>query len=143
LRLEIAKADMPTSAQSKADAELAQSQWKIRMQDDPVQQRMMTAFLLTVVCWTLWWNVQWKRVMRLWLRPPYRRSTEYFFRIFFGLNLVGALFQSLQQLRRHPLTQENTLPTLTAAAIMCLVVGSMSGLALWTASRRDRKPRGT
>jgi len=94
LRLEIAKADMPTSAQSQAAAKLAQSQWKTRMQDDPVQQRMMTASLLAAVCWTLWWNVQWKRIMRLWLRPPYRRSTEYFFRIFFGLNLARCFSRS-------------------------------------------------
>jgi hypothetical protein len=142
LRLEIAKGDMPASDQSKAAAKLAQSQWETRIQNDHVQQFVMTAFLLTGVLWTLWWNVQWKRVMRFWLRPPYRRSTENVFRIFFGLNLAGALFELVQQLRRHPLTQENALPTLTTAAIMCLVVGTGSGLVLWAAARRDRTPRG-
>jgi hypothetical protein len=136
LRLDIAKADAMTPAQSKAAAELAARDAQNRSENDPIQQRMATAFLFTAVGLTLLWNLRWKRTMGFWLRPPYRPFTEYIFRAFFGLSLIGAFTQLIEQLRRHPLMRENLGPTIATTAIMCAVVGAMYAFALWMNGRR-------
>jgi len=100
---------------------------------------MSVAFLFVAVGWTLWWNLQWKRVMRYWLRPPYRRWTQIGFRVFFAANFVGAVLQLIQQLRRHPITKENSVLTIKVTVIMGAVVALISFLTLTMAERRDRK----
>jgi hypothetical protein len=85
LRLDIPRAQAPSTAESAATLKSNEKEWQARSQRDPIAQRMNTAFLFTAVCTTLWWNIQWKRVMQFWLRPPNRRATQYGFRIFFAL----------------------------------------------------------
>jgi hypothetical protein len=60
------------------------------------------------------------------------------FRIFFALNLIGAVWQFGSQLHEHPLAKQDIAPTVEIALIMCAVVTLMSGLGLWMAQRRDR-----
>jgi len=100
---------------------------------------MNLAFIFTAICLTLWWNLQWKRVMRFWVRPPNRPWVQRAFRIFFALNFLGATWQFVKELRAHPLTREEIMPTIEIAAVMCVVVAIMSTLVLWQAQRRDRK----
>lgn len=106
LRLEIPKDRVLSAADSVAATNLAQKSWQSRSNNDPLEQRMTVAFMLTMVCWTLWWNLQWKRVMRFWLRPPNRPWVQYIFRVFFGLNFLGALWQLVNQLHAYPLTKQ-------------------------------------
>ena len=79
LKLEIAKGQLQTPAESRVAAESARAESQRKAGNDPVQQGLGTAFFFTAVGMTLFWNLQWKRTMGFWLRPPYRRTTEYAF----------------------------------------------------------------
>jgi hypothetical protein len=139
LRLEIPKDQVLSPAESAATLNSAQQGSQKRMENDPVVRRMNIAFMFTAVCWTLWWNLQWKRAMRFWVRSPNRLWVQHFFRAFFALNFLGALIGFAQQLHAHPLGKEDIGPTLGITAIMCVVVTLMSTFVLWMAERRDRK----
>jgi hypothetical protein len=106
---------------------------------DPFEQRMEVAFLFSAACWALWWNIQWKRVMGFWLRPPYSRWVQVLFRAFFALCFLGALSSFLQQLHAHVLTKEDICPTIGIAAIMCAVVALISVFGLRMIDHRDKK----
>lgn len=138
LRLDVPKDQALTPAQSAAVTAEGERQWQHRTESDPFLQKMNTAFLFTAMCWTLWWNLQWRRVMRFWLRPPYLPWVQVLFRVFFALNFVGALVGFVHQLLSHPLTKQDIVPTIRIAAIFCAVVAAMSTLVLWQAERRDR-----
>jgi hypothetical protein len=139
LKLEIPSGLAPTPAQSAAITAEGERQWQQRAVNDPFEQKINTAALFTAVCWTLWWNLQWKRVMRFWLKPPYRPWVAVVFRLFFALNFLGAVVGFARQLRSHPLTKQDVGPTIQIAAIMCVLVALMSAYVLWMAQRRDAK----
>jgi len=139
LRLDIPRSQAPTAAESSATLKSNEKEWQARSERDPIEQRMNTAFLFTAVCITLWWNLQWKRVMQFWLRPPNRRATQYGFRIFFALNLMGAIGALIRQLLLHPVTRETFLPTIEVTAVMLAVAGAMFAFALWSITRRQLK----
>jgi hypothetical protein len=84
LRLQIRKDEIPTPADSYSVAESAQRRYATKTENDPMEQRLTTAFLFATVCWVLWWNLQWRRAMRFYVRPPNKRITAYVFRIFSG-----------------------------------------------------------
>ncbi len=139
LRLDVAEEQALTPAQSAAITAEGERQWRQRTETDPVLQKMETAFLFTVMCWTMWWNLQWKRVMRFWVKPPYRPWVEVLFRIFFAANFFGAVVGFVRQLISHPLAKQDVFPTIWIAAIMCAVVVVMSASVLWMAERSDTK----
>jgi len=109
------------------------------MLSDLLEQRIEVAFLFTGTCWTMWWNIQWKRVMGFWLRPPYRPWVQWLFRSFFALCFLGSVYTLCQELQTHPVSKHDFLPTIGITAIMCAVVALMSVLGLWMLDRRDRK----
>ena len=106
---------------------------------EPFDQRMGVAFIFTAACWTLWWNIQWKRVMEFWVRPPHRRRVQWLFRAFFALCFLGSLERLFQELQTHALTKGDIGPTIGIAVIMGAVVSLMSVFSLWMIDRRDRK----
>lgn len=108
-------------------------------ESDPVMQRMMAAFLFTATCSTLWWNLQWQRVMRFWVRPPNRPVTQYGFRIFFALNFTSAMRSLISHFRRYPLNSDNAGPTILAAALWLFAVGTMTVVVFKRVEREDRK----
>ena len=138
LRLEVARDQMLSPTQLTAAAQTAERQWQVRTENDPIQQRLTIAFLFTMMCLTLWWNLQWRRAIRFWVQPPNRPITQYAFRIFFGLNFVGSVLELIRQLVLHPLTLQNAGPTTATVAVMLCVVGSMTAFQLWRIERRDR-----
>jgi hypothetical protein len=91
------------------------------------------------MCWTLWWNLDWKRVMRFWLKPPYRRWVEIVFRVFFAIGFLSAVNRFVRQLLSHPFSGRDFAATVGIAAIMCAVVAATSASVLWMALRRDAK----
>lgn len=139
LRLQVRKDEVLTPAESASAAESAQRQYRTRTENDPMLQRLTTAFLFTAVCWVLWWNLQWRRAIRFWVRPPNKQITVYLFRIFFGLCLIGSLNAFVQELQHHPLTGQNLGATLLTAAIMCGVVATMTALSVWIVERREHR----
>ena len=139
LRLQIRQVEVPTPAELASTAESAQRQYTTTTENDPIFQRMTTAFLFTIVCWMIWSNLQWRLVVRFWMKSPISQTTVYFFRVFFGLALIGGLNELVQQLRRYPLTGQNLGGILLTATIMCGVVGTMTALSLWITERRRRR----
>jgi len=111
----------------------------LRTENDSFEQKMITAFLFTAMCWTLWWNLQWKLAMRFWLKPPNRPFVEVLFGVFFALNFLGAVVAFVRQLLSHPLARQDIIPTTRITAIMCAVVAAMSTSVLWMARRRVAK----
>ena len=106
---------------------------------NPFEQRMSVAFMFIGTCWTLWWNIQWKRVMGFWVRPPNRRWVQWSFRAFFALCLMGGLERLFQELQARPLAKGDIAPTIGIALIMGTVVSLLSVFGLWILDRRDRK----
>jgi hypothetical protein len=107
--------------------------------NDPFQQRMQIAFIFTMTCWALWWNIQWKQVMRFWVRPPNRRWVQLLFRVWFASCFVGALYRFAQEVHASHLTERDIGPTAGIAAIMCAVIALISAVGLWGVQRRDRR----
>ncbi|WP_321478181.1 hypothetical protein [uncultured Paludibaculum sp.] len=138
LRLEIAKDQMSTLADSKIAEKAARVQSQKEHENNPTSQALETAFDFTAVGVTLLWNIYWRWTIGFWLRPPYRPVIKYAFRTFFALNLAGSLFGLVNQLGRHPLTSQNVGPTLAVAASMYLVVGVLHAGAWWVRNRCDR-----
>ena len=89
LRLEIPRDRILAPAQSATILNSAQQGWQQRTESDPFDRHMNVAFLFTAVCWTLWWNLQWKLAMRFWTRTPNRPWVQYLFRTFFALVCGG------------------------------------------------------
>ena len=138
LRLQVPADQAVTPTQAAAVEKASEQDWQHRTEADPFLQKVNTAFYATMLGWTLWWNLSWRRVMRFWVRPPYRRLTEIGFRIFFAANLIGAATVLFGQLRHHPLNASNAAQTLKITVIMSCIVAGMSFFALKTADRRDR-----
>jgi uncharacterized membrane protein YuzA (DUF378 family) len=128
----------PMPAESRNVAESARVQSGAELENDPMQRSLGTVFLFTAVGITLAWNLRWRQAIRFWLSPPYRRITEYAFRVFFALNLIGALKGLIEQLSAYPITRENLGQTVMATAIIYVVVGGLYGLVLWANNRRHR-----
>ena len=142
LRLEMAKADVRARGEYTAAADSARRESIARMENDPIQQRITTAFLFTIVILALWWNIQWRRSMGIWLRPPYRAVTQDIFRAFFAIGLISAVAELLRNLLVHPLTWQTIGPTVVTAAAMCAVVSAFNAVALRRADRRARRATG-
>jgi hypothetical protein len=134
----LARTRYSNPSESRAAVDAVRRQSEIITENNAAQQRLATASLFTIVCWTLWWNLQWKRAIRFWLRSPNRPVIQNGFRIFFGLNLMGGLIALIRQLHTHPMTRQNAGATLAAAGIMCCGVGSMTAFGLWSIARHDR-----
>lgn len=141
LRLQIPRDQMPSPSKIAETTNSAQQAWQARSNNDSAERRMNIAFMFTAICWTLWWNLQWKRVIRFWMRPPYHRSVQYIFRTFFALNFLGAVWELAKELHAHHLAKQEILPTVEIAAVMCAAVALMSVSVLWMAKRRDRKTK--
>lgn len=139
LRLDVPRDQAATSAQSAAATTEGERQWQQRLNSDPFEQEMGAAFLFTAMCWTFWWNLQWKRVMRFWLKPPNRAWTEALFRVFFALNFVGAVMGFVHQVRSHPLSGQELFSAARITVILCAVVAATSAFVLRMAQRRDAK----
>jgi hypothetical protein len=139
LRLDVARGQAPTSNQATSTANFERRQSELRLQNDPFTQRMTTAFLIMAVLWTTWWNAQWKRLMRLWVKLPYRPITQYGFRGFFALSLIGSIVRLIEHLQNNPIHHRDMGSTLGLAGVLCLLVGMMTEVSLQLAKRRDRK----
>jgi len=91
------------------------------------------------VCWVLWWNWQWRLVIRFWVKRTNNQVVVYLFRIFFAFCLIGSIESFIEQIRRHPITAQNVGPILLTSAIMCGVVATMTAFSVWFAGRRERQ----
>ena len=139
LRLQIPAEQVVGSIEAAAADKASEQDWKRRIDADPVEHRMTTAFYVTALGWVIWWNIKWKLVMRFWVQPPYRRWTEIGFRLFFAANLVGSIIGLVTYIWSHPINKSAILPTLITTCIMGAIVAAMSFVGLKMAQHRDRQ----
>jgi hypothetical protein len=106
----------------------------------PNEDVMTVGFLMAGFAWTLWWNIDWQRFIKLYgmSGPPYRSWIKTGFRIFFALCSLGAAIE----LRRRLL--EGTRPgkfywgALVVAAAWFIVIVLLVKTVEWVASKRRR-----
>jgi hypothetical protein len=137
LRLQIPADQVVNASKTAAVEKASEQEWQRRMDVDPVERRLMVAFYVTAVGWMIWWNVKWKLVMNLWVRPPYRRWTEIVLRLFFAADLASSLIGLVTYVWGHPVNKSAILPTLVTTFIMGAVVALMSLQVIRTTQRRQ------
>lgn len=102
VRLEVKADALPSAEQRAAVAESAKAEWQQRTGHDPNLDRMTLGFAIAALFMTAWWNVQPRRFMRFWLKPPYKSLTVTAFRLFFAANVIGAAWYIVDLVRhRH------------------------------------------
>lgn len=140
LRLQIPADRVQDPNQQAAVERASERDRQRRMDGDPVERRMMAAFYLATLGWVIWWNVKWKLVIGLWVRPPYGRRTEIAFRLFFAANLVGSLIGLVTYFWNHPIAKSAVLPTLYSTIVMGAVIAVMSFIGVQLAKKRQLAP---
>jgi hypothetical protein len=139
IRLEIRRDAVPTADETARTEKAAESKMVEQQDRDPVLDQMNLGFLLAAVFMTGWWNLSWRRFMRFWLKPPYRRVTVVGFRVFFALNLasaVGYLISSISRKSRLPAVYIGAAE-IGAAWIAVIFLGV--NLVEWLARRSERR----
>jgi len=139
LRLDVPRNDAHSAAEAEGIASAAQADSQRRNEADPFQQELIVAFLIIAIGWTLWWNIQWRRVMRFWVRLPKPLWVQRAFRVYFAASLVGSILQFVVQLWRHPIHQNQLPRLLEITAIMGTVVAVMSFTSMKINDNRDKK----
>jgi hypothetical protein len=138
VRLEVRSDALPSAAERAESAKAAQKDWQQREEKDPVLDRMTLGFAAAAVFLTAWWNVQPRRFMRFWVKPPYKPLTVVLFRLFFAANLVGAISYLVGQVNRHQRSTSQYFAAAEIAAAWISVIWAMVTVMLWLARRRDR-----
>jgi len=137
LRLQIPAEQVVGSSEAAATDKASEQDWKRRIDADPVERCLMTAFYFTMLGWVIWWNIKWKLVMSMWVRPPYGRWTEIAFRLFFAANLVNAIIGLVSFIWAHPVSKSEILPNLITTCSMGAVVALMSFVGVRAARNRQ------
>jgi hypothetical protein len=138
VRLEARKDALPSASQRAAVAEAAKTDWQQREERDPVLDRMTLGFAVAALFVVAWWNLQPQRFMRFWLKPPYKPRTVILFRVFFAVNLIGAIWNIIGQMNRHQRPMSEYRAAAEIAAAMIAVIWVMVTVMLWLAGRQDQ-----
>jgi len=76
--------------------------------------------------------------MQMWVSPPYRWWVPVAFRIFFALNLAGALMNLVIRLEQHLPSRAEIIPVARIAFVMGIAMTAISAFAMWQMRRRNR-----
>lgn len=137
VRLEVRSDALPSVADRQAVTFAMQKDWQQRQERDPQVDRLTFGFSVAVVFMTAWWNLQPLRFIRLWLKPPYKPITIKLFRLFFAVNLIGAISYFFGQAIRHQRTFADYRAAAEIAAAWIAVMWVMVTVALWFANKQD------
>ena len=138
VRLEVRSDALPSASERAASARAAQDDWQRRQEKDPVLDRLTLGFAMAAVFLTAWWNLQPVRFMRLWVKPPHKPLTVLVFRLFFGANLIGAVWYLVAQVTRHQRSMSQFRAAAEIAAAWIAVMWVMVTVMFWLAHRRDQ-----
>jgi len=142
LRIDVREDRVPGLAERRATEARAVGKLREREERNPQLDRMNLAFALAAVFMTAWWNLSWQRFMRFWVKPPNRKRTIVGFRVFFALNLLGAIWHFTSQVMRHPRPSRAYLDAFAMGAAWILVIVLMVYFAEWRARTRCRQAAG-
>jgi uncharacterized membrane protein len=98
---------------------------------------------------TLWWNLDYRRFMKYWVRPPYKSRTIIIFRVLFAVWFLGAASWFLQNLVRTSLSRREYAEMVGAGLAWFLLFWAMETIvarvgrkiANQSAQSADEKPR--
>lgn len=138
VRLEIRNDALPRASQRVKFEEAAKSDWQQRQERDPLLDRTNLGFAVATLFMVTWWNLQPQRFMRFWLKPPYRSRTVLLFRVFFAMNLVGAIWYLIGQMNHHQRPMSEYRAAAEIGAAMIAVIWVMVTTMLWLARRHDQ-----
>jgi hypothetical protein len=130
VRLEVRKDTLPSVEQKNLYSESALADWQKRQNNNALFRNISLGFAIAAILVTLWWNVQWQRFMKFWVKPPYKKATIRGFRIFFAANLIGAVWYLSQQILhfRHLVP---IWPVVETAVLMLVVVWILVNAVEW------------
>src|SRR5689334_7724640 len=119
VRLEVKAEALPSAGRRAAVAENAKADWQHRTQQDPQLDRMTLGFAIAALFMTAWWNLQPRRFMKFWLKPPYKPFTVILFRLFFAVNVIGAVWYifDLAHKRHRELSEYGDVALIAAVCI--------------------------
>jgi hypothetical protein len=136
VRLEVRADALPSAQQRAAVTEDAKTDWQHRTQDDPQLDRMTLGFGIAAFFMTAWWNLQPKRFMKFWIKPPYKPFTVVLFKLFFAANVIGAAWYMFDLLRRRHRELSEYRDVAVIAAVCIAVIFVMVTTAEWVNRRR-------
>jgi hypothetical protein len=131
VRLEVRADALATVEQRKSFALSAESEWRQRQAHDPRLKHLNLGFGIAVLFMTSWWNIQWQRFMKFWIKPPYKHGTTILFRSFFAATLIGAVWYLLQHTVSYGALVSDYLAAAEIGGAMIVVIWIMVNLVEW------------
>ena len=102
---------------------------------------MDVGFRIATFVWTIWWNLDWQRYIKFYRvsGPPYRRSLEIGFRVFFALCAIGAGDDLVRHLLETSRPAGFYLSALRVAAMWLVAIVLMVKTVEWFGKMRRPK----
>jgi hypothetical protein len=136
VRLEVKDDALPSAEERTRFSEIAKAESQKRMEQDPVITHMNLGFGIAMVFMTGWWNLQWRRFMKFWMRASYKPATVLLFRAFLAVNFVGAVWYLIGQIVRASLSRSDYLVGLEVGAGISGIIWMMVYVVEWMNRRR-------
>jgi hypothetical protein len=131
VRLEVKEDALASIEQRKSFTDSAQAEWQQRQEHDPGLKHLNLGFGIAALFMTSWWNLQWQRFMKFWVKPPYKHATIILFRSFFAANLIGAVWYILQRTVSRGLQISDYLAAAEIGGAMIGVVWILVNVVEW------------
>jgi hypothetical protein len=97
---------------------------------------MSLGFGLAMVLWALWWNLDYLRFMRFWVKPPYKPRTVIIFRVLFALCLVGAIVGLFENALRKSRPAQTYIEAIGIGLAWSLAIWIMVNVVEWMNRKR-------
>ena len=131
----------PPAGYSNADIgtreTIAQREGTERTARDPNLDKLMLGFGFAVVLGTLWWNLDYLRFMKFWVKPPYKRLTVIIFRVLFGLWFLSAASWFVEKLLRTSRPPRAYAEALGVGLAWCFAIWAMVNIVEWMNRKRQ------
>jgi len=137
LRIDIPADKIPPTSDRQSRQIIAQQEYTERSARDPNLDKMTLGFGFAVVLWTLWWNIDYLRFMKFWLKPLYKQSTVVIFRVLFALWFLGAARWFFENLIRTTRPARVYAEALGVGIAWSLAILLMVNLVEWMNRKRQ------
>ena len=99
--------------------------------------RIILGFGFAGVLWTLWWNLDYLRFMKFWVKPPYKHRTVIIFRILFALCFLSAVRWFVGNLLRSSRPPRAYVEALAVGIAWCFAIWAMVNMVEWVNRKRQ------
>jgi hypothetical protein len=104
---------------------------------EPRLDRMMLGFGFATVLWTLWWNLDYSRFMKFWVKLPNKRLTVIIFRVLFALWFLSAVQWFVGNLLRTSRPPHAYAEALGVGLAWCFAIWAMVNIVEWMNRKRQ------